>query len=611
MPAEMAADFPSEVRQFVENMNEIILLVSEDRTIAVASDLANDLWGDESRGIVGQKIDKMFPKIYLDAIFARMEKNGIKKAGLTFEIENSKGKKHVLETHFNWSSIGGRDFLALTCRDIDGYLSTISALAESEERYKSLFHEASLGFVHVNSDGFITDCNMAFLEIFHVFRDEVIGVCLAEGGDFGAYPEFTRAAMDAIKGVSSRHEKHFLTSTRGFSGWLRVSFSPVMSDNRTFLGAVGVVEDITEQRQIAERVSFISSHDALTGLLNRRSCENAILEGLGNQDDLPLGILYADLNSLKLANDAFGHAEGDKLLKAATSILRDTGDQDDPVFRWGGDEFIILFKKTSGSAVRERMRRIRSAMREWNGDGFVRPSLAMGFALKKHESEDIADTLKAAEEAMYKDKLSNEKKTRLVILNALENSLYELCDGRLGLRSDRMARISGWIAEICNLSEQETRDFAILCRYHDIGMLSVAEELSVIQRDVSKEINPTLLQHPAVGYRIARYIPEIAPVAEMILAHHEWWNGEGYPNQRRGEKIPLLSRVVSILDALEGMVTLRPEGLKFSLEEALAAIESCAGKRYDPKLVKIITERMRAEPQKFVVDQVDQEEKKC
>lgn len=603
VPDKTAVCLPKEILLFIENVNEIIFLISEDGTIVSASSKAESFWGDDKKSVVGLKIEKMFPKVYVDAIFTHIEKDAVKDTGLTFAIENSKGEKRMFETNFSWLPIAGVSFLSLTCRDIGGYLSLISTLSESEDLYKSLFHEASLGFIHVNSDGLITDCNAAFLNIFNVFRDEVIGVSLAAGDDFGAYPEFTRAAMDALKGVGSRHEKHFVSPRQAAAGWLRVSFSPVRSDNQVFLGAVGIVEDITEQRQIAESVSFISSHDALTGLFNRRSCEDAILGGLGSRDDLPLGILYADLNCLKLANDAFGHAEGDRLLRTAASILKDTGDDEDEVYRWGGDEFVLLLKRTSEDAMRGRMERIQNAACEWEGEGFVRPSLALGGAIKVLESEDVGETLKIAEEAMYKDKLRKEKKISRIILNALEASMYELCEGRLGIRCKGITGAADWAADACGLSKDETLDFSLLCRYHDIGMLSIPEELSVIQRNVSEEISPPILQHPAIGYRIARCIPEVAPIADMILAHHEWWSGEGYPNQLRGEKIPLLSRLISIFDALEGMTTLRPAEFRLSLEEALCAIEASAGKRYDPRLVRIVAEQIRGERLNFAFDQ--------
>ncbi len=583
-------------------MNEIVLMIAEDRTIVASSKMARRVLNPGARDLVGLKIDQIIPKIYLNAIFSRVGKEETKDMSLTFPIRNDQGRMIVLDTRFDWTRLDGRELLLLTCRDIGEYQAIVGKLAEREERYRTLFHESPLGSIHVNSDGFVTDCNMALLNIFHLFRDEVIGLCLAEQEEFGAYPLFARAAMEAVKGRSSQHETFFRSRDGQFEGWLRVTFSPVKSDNQVFLGAVGIVEDITESKRIAERVRFISSHDALTGLYNRRSCEDAIEDGLGKMDDLPLGVLYADLNGLKLANDAFGHAEGDLLLKATAGILRDTGSRDDLIFRWGGDEFIILLKNTSEEGVRARFEKIRNVSRSWGGSGFVRPSLALGFVVKTTEAEAVTDVIKMAEDAMYEDKLRNGRAARLRILGALEARMHNLNEGRVGIRGKRMLQWAEWVAGTFELTKDEAHDFRLLCRYHDIGMLSFPGELVMIQHVPSRCESAPPLQHMAVGYRIARCITEIAPIADMILAHHEWWNGEGYPNQLKGEAIPHSSRLVSIVDALEGMTSLRLKEERLPLQKAVEAIEASAGRQFDPVLVKEIAGHLRRKPPKFVSD---------
>lgn len=591
-----------ETISFIEDMNEIILMVAEDRTIVASSDMAGRVLGSGAKTLVGLKIDQFIPKIYLNAIFTRVDKGEIKDMNLTFPLKNSQGKVLMLEARFNWTRRDGRELLSLICRDISGYLATIGKLTEKEERYRTLFHESPLGFIHVNSDGFVTDCNTVLLNIFHLFRDEVTGLCLAEQEEFGAYPLFARAAMEAVKGRSSQHETFFRSQDGQFEGWLRVTFSPVKSDNQVFLGAVGIVEDITESKQIAERVRFISSHDVLTKLYNRRSCEDAIADGLGKAGDLPLGVLYADLNGLKLANDAFGHAEGDQLLKATASILRDTGSPDDLLYRWGGDEFIILLRNSSEAEVRSRFEKIKNASRNWSGEGFVRPSLALGYALKSTDAEAVTDIIKIAEDAMYEDKLRNGRTARLRILGALEARMHNLHDCRVGIRGKRMLQWAVWAVDVFKMTEDEAHDFHLLCRYHDIGMLSSPGELAMIQREPADRESAVPLQHMAVGYRIARCIAEIAPIADVILAHHEWWNGKGYPNQLKGEAIPRSSRLVSIFDALEGMTSLRPKEERLSLEKALDAIEASSGRQFDPASVEEIVGRLRGKPPQFASD---------
>ena len=108
------------------------------------------------------------------------------------------------------------------------------------------------------------------------------------------------------------------------------------------------------------------------------------------------------------------------------------------------------------------------------------------------------------------------------------------------------------------------------------------------------------MQHMAAGYRIARSIAELTPAAENILAHHEWWDGMGYPNQLRGDEIPYASRLISILDAVEGMVTLALEGDVVTLDDAVKSVALCAGKQFDPDLVGEFTEKLVKAPPEFI-----------
>jgi diguanylate cyclase (GGDEF)-like protein/PAS domain S-box-containing protein len=477
-------------------------------------------------------------------------------------------------------------------------MKTVSDLTEREDRYRTIFRESPIGFIHVNSDGFVTDCNNAFLSILGFERFEVTGVCLAEDNKLDIYPLFKKSAMDAVVGIPSKHESRFQTNNGNNRGWVRVSFSPVISENRVFLGAVGIVEDITEAKSAVDKISFVSSHDTLTGLLNRRACEDAYAV-MDREEYLPLGVIYADLNCLKLANDAFGHHEGDVLLNAAARILKENAGTNGEAYRLGGDEFIVFLMNTSVRDVDERVKRIDSACREWIAEGLVSPSMALGSSVKLHGDQKLQDIVKEAEDIMYANKTRNGKATRARILRELENRLYGMQGGSMGHRARRMMMWGEWFLE--NIGGCDPGILRQLCRYHDVGLLANPEELPLISVGPLALDIAIPLQHMAVGYRIARSTTEIMSTAEYILSHHEWWNGMGHPNQQRGEEIPFASRVVYIFDSMEGMISMNPEN-KFTPAQALDAIESCAGKQFDPSLAEKIVSLVRKSPPKFFRD---------
>jgi diguanylate cyclase (GGDEF)-like protein len=403
--------------------------------------------------------------------------------------------------------------------------------------------------------------------------------------------------MDAVVGISSGHEAQFSTNNGNNQGWVKVSFSPVISENNAFLGAIGIVEDITEAKNAADRINFVSSHDALTGLLNRRMCEEAI-KTFERMEYLPLGVIYADLNCLKLANDAFGHREGDILLKAAARILKENAGENGEAYRLGGDEFIVLIRDASVELVNECVKQITKTCANWKGEGFVTPSMALGCSVKLYTDQKLDLIIKEAEDTMYANKMKNGKPTRMRILGSLESRLHGMRGSAVGDRSKRIITWCEWFLE--NVDFECDHDILrLVCRYHDVGLLACPEEIKAVSGDPRSEKVASPMRHMAVGYRIAKCTAEIASVAEHILSHHEWWDGMGYPNQQSGHEIPAASRIVSIFDSMEGMLCFNGEG-QFNIDYALGALEGSSGKQFDPDLIGKIIPGIKKNPPKFL-----------
>ena len=595
--ADPAVSAPNrEVLAFVTSMNEIAFITDADRNIIAMSNLARrvfDIPEDLSEGV---GIGEYLPKVYVDAIYRRADAEDMESALLTFPVWAANGQKVVLEARFNCFRQNGKKMLTVICRDINDVTQKITDLTEREDRYSTIFHKSPVGFIHVNSDGFITDCNNSFFEIFGLDFSDVKGVCIAEENELDIYPEFKNAMMDALAGFSSRHESQYSVGDGEKKGWVSALFSPVISGNRVFLGAIGIVEDITEAKNATEKISYVSSHDTLTGLRNRHKCEEAIRD-FEQREDMPLGVIYADLNCLKLANDAFGHQEGDILLKSAAKILKDNAGKNGTPYRIGGDEFILLIEEAGSDYLNERIDEITKACLNWSGEGLISPSMALGGAARSSAGQNLRAVIREAEDTMYANKMKNGKPARMRIIGSLENKLHQMREGALGDRSQRMISWAEWFIE--NVDYECSHDILrLLCRYHDVGLLAHPEEIPLIGD--ARSVNIAMpMRHAAVGYRIAKCTAEIANIAEYILSHHEWWDGMGYPNQQRGNKIPRESRIISIFDSLESMICLsRDRG--FAVDDALTALESCAGNKFDPDLIERTVPLIRKEPPNFL-----------
>ncbi|NMD42391.1 MAG: diguanylate cyclase [Firmicutes bacterium] len=346
---------------------------------------------------------------------------------------------------------------------------------------------------------------------------------------------------------------------------------------------------IAEFKQSEEKIRYISFHDILTGLYNRAFIEEE-MHRLDTDRQLPISIIVADLNGLKLVNDTYGHSVGDQMLRIVADILKKSCRKDDIIARWGGDEFLVLLPRTSGDKVQTIFKRIRKKCRDaYIGD--VPVSLALGCAVKDHPAISLSDTIKKAEDYMYKRKLADSKSTKSAVLNALLKTLgaksYETEE-----HSCRMQMMALEFGEKLGLPDSELDRLSLLITLHDIGKISISEEILTRAGPLTEDEWKIIKKHPETGFRIARSTGEFAHIAEDILSHHERWDGRGYPRGLKGEQIPFLARITSIVDAFEVMTRGRPYKDKLSVKEAIEELSRCSGTQFDPELARLFIENV-------------------
>jgi HD-GYP domain-containing protein (c-di-GMP phosphodiesterase class II) len=141
------------------------------------------------------------------------------------------------------------------------------------------------------------------------------------------------------------------------------------------------------------------------------------------------------------------------------------------------------------------------------------------------------------------------------------------------------------LAIAAGLPESAIPDLRLLGRFHDIGKVGIPDSILFKPGRLTEEEYEVMKRHAEIGYRIARASAELAPIADWILKHQEWWNGQGYPLGIKGEEIPLACRILSIVDAYDAMTNDRPYRKAMSDEAAIAELKRCAGTQFDPVLV--------------------------
>jgi diguanylate cyclase (GGDEF)-like protein/PAS domain S-box-containing protein len=359
----------------------------------------------------------------------------------------------------------------------------------------------------------------------------------------------------------------------------------------------GTHTDITERKLTEEKVHFMSLHDGLTGLYNRTYIE-VEMKRLDTARQMPLSIIMADLNGLKLINDTYGHPVGDQALCCAAEIIRKTCREDDIFARWGGDEFVILLPQTTADEAFSLCKRISDSCRAIFIED-VPVSMALGVACKIDPKDTMTSTLRDAENSMYKQKLTESRSTKSAVLKALLKTL-EAKSFETEAHTRGMQKIAQLIGRQINLPDAELSRLELLITLHDIGKINIAEEILIKDGPLTAEEWETIRKHPEIGFRIARATEEFAHVAEDILAHHEKWDGSGYPQGLSGSSIPFLARITAIADAYEVMTNGRPYKKSMSFKEVKIEFERCSGIHFDPELVDIflaIHNKMPVNPQ--------------
>jgi len=349
------------------------------------------------------------------------------------------------------------------------------------------------------------------------------------------------------------------------------------------LRAAGTMSDITERKQAEAEIRYLSFHDKLTGLYNRTFFEEE-LNRVNTKRQLPLGLIIGDVNGLKLINDAMGHLEGDKVLIKAAEIFRNSCRQEDIISRWGGDEFIVLLPQCDNEATLQVFNRISNSFISINSLPIL-INISLGMAIQDSVDRDIRDVIREAEEKMYRNKLLESRSARSSFIHSLEKTLWERSH-ETEEHCQRMQEMAQKIGRTLQLTVSELDNIKLLATLHDIGKIAIPNTILDKPGKLSPEEWENIKNHAEIGYRIALSSPELAPIAEAILHHHEWWNGGGYPLGLAGDKIPLISRIIAITDAFDVMTHGRPYKNAISKEAALAEIKQCAGIQFDPELVR-------------------------
>jgi len=156
-----------------------------------------------------------------------------------------------------------------------------------------------------------------------------------------------------------------------------------------------------------------------------------------------------------------------------------------------------------------------------------------------------------------------------------------------------VAQMAGWVAEALGLPDHVCAEVRQVARLHDVGKALVPADILVKPGPLTDDEWTIMRRHPEIGAAMLRAEEALQHLAQAVRAHHERWDGGGYPDGLSGQDIPVVSRIVSVCDAFHAMVSDRPYRSAMRIEEALGELEANAGSQLDPEVVEIVLERFR------------------
>lgn len=345
--------------------------------------------------------------------------------------------------------------------------------------------------------------------------------------------------------------------------------------------------------------------DDLTSLYNRKHAFECI--GSYCLSNKPCCLILLDIDDFKLYNELYGSKEGDNLIHRCAQIILQELAEEDLAFRFGADEFLILKTGNDTSAAKtfaahliDRIIHARTSDMIWD------VTITCGISAFPNISGDAPLLLHNTEQAVYYGKLEGkghltiyrdgleERAQNPDVRTAYERvapTVYALTaaidakDNYTFVHSMNVSKYAVILAEGMGMDANAIEIIRNAGMLHDIGKISIPEHILKKTTHLTDDEYAIMKTHVENSTKMIRYLPNMDYVIPAVVAHHERFDGSGYPRGLSGKEIPLMARILTIADCFDAMTARRPYKQPMPISYAIDELQKNSGTQFDPELV--------------------------